>query len=90
MHRLLFAGCSFTHNGDSWAHQGQEQLATLTEQHGDDPTMWTNQIINRQNILFNEKYKTPDPIFTNEEIVDESYYTDCYDYTWMGYIKIKE
>ena len=59
MHRLLFAGCSFTHNGDSWAHQGQEQLATLTEQHGDDPTMWTNQIINRQNILFNEKYKTP-------------------------------
>ena len=38
----------------------------------------------------NEKYKTPDPIFTNEEIVDESYYTDCYDYTWMCYIKIKD
>ena len=36
-----------------------------------------------------EKYKTPDPIFTSEEIVDESYYTDCYDYTWMCYIKIK-
>ena len=38
----------------------------------------------------NEKYKTPDPIFTNEEIVDESYYTDCYDYTWMCYIRIKD
>ena len=25
----------------------------------------------------------------SEEIVDESYYTDCYDYTWMCYIKIK-
>ena len=37
-----------------------------------------------------EKYKTPDPIFTSEEIVDESYYTDCYDYTWMCYIKIKD
>ena len=37
----------------------------------------------------NENIKLPDPIFTSEEIVDESYYTDCYDYTWMCYIKIK-
>ena len=58
MRRMVFAGCSFTHSGDSWAHQGQEQLSTLAEQHGDDPTMWTNLAINQQNILFNEKYKT--------------------------------
>jgi hypothetical protein len=35
-------------------------------------------------------YKTPDPIFTSDEIVDESYYTDCYDYTWMCYMKLKD
>ena len=37
----------------------------------------------------NEIYKTPDPVFTSDEMVNESYYTDCYDYTWMCYIKLK-
>ena len=35
-------------------------------------------------------YKTPDPIFNSDEIVNESYYTDCYDYTWMCYISLRE
>lgn len=36
-----------------------------------------------------EVYKTPEPIFSKEEVVDEEYYDDCYDYTWMCYIKLK-
>jgi hypothetical protein len=34
-------------------------------------------------------YSTPDPIFKNDEILDEDCYQNCKDYTWMCYLKLK-
>lgn len=60
MRRLVFAGCSFTHSGESWAYQGQPKARPRVEEMNKEPGAWANHILREQSDLLEKKYGIKD------------------------------
>ena len=63
MHRLLFAGCSFTHSGDSWAYQGQPNVRPKVEETNSIPGDWGKHLVQEQGDNYAKKYGVDKSIF---------------------------
>ena len=48
MNRLVFAGCSFTHSGDSWAYQPQPNNTPRVEVIDEPSGHWGNYLLREQ------------------------------------------
>lgn len=63
MRRMVFAGCSFTHSGDSWAYQGQPNVRPKVEETNSIPGDWGKHLVQEQGDNYAKKYGVDKSIF---------------------------
>ena len=56
MHRMVFAGCSFTHSGDSWAYQPQPKNKPHVEEIDHPSEPWGDYLLREQSKLVEKIY----------------------------------
>lgn len=56
MRRVVFAGCSFTHSGESWAYQGQPNVRPRVEEIDPNPGSWGKRLLREQYENYMKKY----------------------------------
>lgn len=66
MRRMVFAGCSFTHSGESWAYQGQPNVRPKVEEMNSIPGDWGKHLLQEQGDNYAKRYGVDKSIFEPE------------------------
>jgi len=79
MNRLVFAGCSFTHSGDSWAYQPQPKNKPHVEEIEEPSGHWGNHLLREQSEWVEKLYGiknafVPATFWTNSQKLPKEHY----------------
>ena len=79
MNRLVFAGCSFTHSGDSWAYQPQPKNTPHVEVIEEPSGHWGNHLLREQSEWVEKLYGIknafdPEKFWTNSHKLPKEHY----------------